>query len=236
MFLQVRLSHKHRYVTVIVAYAPTETARLQPSFSLYLPMICWWYLATGMLSLELTQLTNRPLDLSLLASPTTTLNVSSPSVDWMVCPFLAHGSRSQYPSLDVDISWRRHQERNRPHSSSSEDRGHIRTYRAYWGTEAPARTNHMLVAADLVFTVMKSKKTHEVRCLYDVDWLSSSSELQQHYCIKVQNKFDALGTFPDTSPASGSHCARPFGRRSHWPMKENSSTSVIRGHLQYHPT
>jgi len=55
----------------------------------------------------------------------------------------------------------------------------------------------MLFAADLVFTVMKPKKTDEVRRPNDVDRLASSSELQQHYSIKVQNKFDMLGTLPD---------------------------------------
>ena len=54
----------------------------------------------------------------------------------------------------------------------------------------------MLVAADLVFAIMKPKKTDEIRRPYDVDKLSSSSEQQQHYSIKVQNKFDALGTLP----------------------------------------
>jgi len=58
-------------------------------------------------------------------------------------------------------------------------------------------SDHVLVAADLVFTIMKPKKTDEVRRPYDVDRLSSSSELQQHYSSKVQNKFDVLGTHPD---------------------------------------
>ena len=44
---------------------------------------------------------------------------------------------------------------------------------------------------------MKPKKTDEIRRPYDVDKLSSSSEQQQQYIIKVQNKFDALGTPPD---------------------------------------
>jgi len=56
----------------------------------------------------------------------------------------------------------------------------------------------VLVAADLVFAIMKPKKTDEVRHPYDVDSLSSSSELQQHDSTTVQkNKFDALGTLPD---------------------------------------
>jgi len=54
-----------------------------------------------------------------------------------------------------------------------------------------------LVSADLVFSIMKPKKTDEVRRPYDVDRLASSSQLQQHYSIKVQNKFDALGTLAD---------------------------------------
>jgi len=37
-----------------------------------------------------------------------------------------------------------------------------KTYRAYRGADAPANTNHVLVAADLVFAVMKPKKTDEV--------------------------------------------------------------------------
>jgi len=72
-----------------------------------------------------------------------------------------------------------------------------RTYRAYRGAEAPANTDHVLVAADLVFTIMKPKKSDEVRRPYDVDLLSSSSELQQHYNTTVQSKFDVLGTRPD---------------------------------------
>jgi len=52
-----------------------------------------------------------------------------------------------------------------------------RSYRAYLGAEAAANTDHVLVAADLVFTIMKPKKTDEVMRPYDVDRLSSSSEL-----------------------------------------------------------
>ena len=37
-----------------------------------------------------------------------------------------------------------------------------RSYRAYLGAEAAANTDHVLVAADLVFTIMKPKKTDEV--------------------------------------------------------------------------
>ena len=52
-----------------------------------------------------------------------------------------------------------------------------RTYRAYRGAEAAADADHVLVAADLVFTIMKPKKTDEVRRPYDIGRLSSSSEL-----------------------------------------------------------
>jgi len=44
---------------------------------------------------------------------------------------------------------------------------------------------------------MKPKKTDEVRHPYDVDQLNNSLELQQHYTVTVQNKFDALGSLPD---------------------------------------
>ena len=52
-----------------------------------------------------------------------------------------------------------------------------RTYRAYRGADAPAITDHVLVAADLIFTVMKPKKTDKARRPYDIGRLSSSSEL-----------------------------------------------------------
>ena len=54
------------------------------------------------------------------------------------------------------------------------DRGLFQTYRAYQGAKAPTNTDHVLVAADLVFTIIKPKKTDEVRRPYDVDQLSSS--------------------------------------------------------------
>ena len=53
------------------------------------------------------------------------------------------------------------------------DRGLFQTYRAFRGAQAPANTDHVLVAADLVFSIMKPKKTDEVRRPYDVDRLAS---------------------------------------------------------------
>ena len=37
--------------------------------------------------------------------------------------------------------------------------GLFQTYRAFRGAEAPANTDHVLVAADLVYTIIKPKKT-----------------------------------------------------------------------------
>ena len=87
---------------------------------------------------------------------------------------------------------------------------------AYRGAEAPANTDHVLVAADLVFTIMKPKKTDEVRRPYDVDRLSSSSELEQLSSSTTPQSRASLTCWVlarTTSPASGSDCARSFANR-----------------------
>ena len=65
----------------------------------------------------------------------------------------------------------------------------------------------MLVAADLVFTIIKPKKTDEIRRPYDVDRLSSSSTPQSRASLTCW----VLAR--TTSPASGSDCARSFANR-----------------------
>jgi len=106
-----------------------------------------------------------------------------------------------------------------------------RTYRAYRGAEAAANTDHVLVAADLVFTIMKPKKTHEVRRPYMMS--TDCPGRQNCSSTTVQNKFDALGTPRTTSPASGSDCSiiRESAEEVIGPRKNILSTLVIRGHL-----
>ena len=78
-------------MTIIVAYAPTETASDSAKEDFYIqlsnavqsvpPHDILVVLGDLNASLELTRLTTRQLDLSLLASPMTTLIVSSPTAD-----------------------------------------------------------------------------------------------------------------------------------------------------------
>ena len=62
--------------------------------------------------------------------------------------------------------------------------------------EAPANTDHVLVAADLVFSIVGPKRTDEVGRPCDVDRLAGSSGLRQRCSIGVQSGFDALGALP----------------------------------------
>ena len=95
--------------------------------------------------------------------------------------------------------------------------------RAYRGAEAPTNTDHVLVTADLVFTIMKPKKTGEVRRPYDVDRLSNCNST-----TASKSKTSSM-RWVLYQPASGSHCARSF---ANWQMKSmaNKRTFVNLGY------
>jgi len=78
------------------------------------------------------------------------------------------------------------------------DRGLFRSCRAYRGAEAPANTDHLLLASDLRLTLLKAKRKSPVcQAPFDMPRLIQDAAVQQQYAVTVQNKFDCIGTLPD---------------------------------------
>jgi len=82
------------------------------------------------------------------------------------------------------------------------DRGLFKPCRAYRSAEAPANTDHLLLASDLRLTLLKARrKTPVCQAPFDTTCLIQDTAVQQQYAVTVQNKFDGLGTLSDNVDA-----------------------------------
>ena len=77
------------------------------------------------------------------------------------------------------------------------DKGLFKSYRTFRGAEAPANTDHVLLAAELCLTLSKPRKHTDSPKPFDTPRLLEDNTLQQQYSVTVQNKFDQLTALPD---------------------------------------
>ena len=206
--LQARLIHKHGHLTVIVAYAPTEPADDSEKDNFY-----------NQLSASIR--TVPPHDILAVLGDFNAASGLANSNDRIVGPFGSGAVNDNSDrlitlcgmhSLTILGSWFRRLNIHRwtwlshdgvtkkeiDHILTRQRDKHVfKSYRAYRGPEAPANTDHVLVASDLKIQLMKFKKTNESQRIYDVDRLTQDSRLQEQYSVSVQNKFNCLSVLPD---------------------------------------
>jgi len=83
------------------------------------------------------------------------------------------------------------------------DRGLFKSCRTYRGAEAPANTDHVLLASDMRLTLQKARgRKPGCPTPFDTARLIQDTDLQQQYSVMVENKFDCLGTLPDDVDSS----------------------------------
>jgi len=81
------------------------------------------------------------------------------------------------------------------------DRALFKSCRVYRGAEAPANTDHALLAAEIRIMLHKTKKQQSQKP-FDVARLTQDTDLQWRYSVAVQNKFEALSPMPEDADDS----------------------------------
>src|SRR5271163_4663256 len=74
------------------------------------------------------------------------------------------------------------------------DRGIVKSYRVFRGSEAPANTDHRLVVASIKLCLPYSRRSQAEFRRVNVDRLRTDAFLAMKYSADIQNRFDALGT------------------------------------------
>jgi len=210
--LLARFKHRHGHLSVVVAYAPTEPTESDLKEAFY-----------NQLS-AITQAVP-PHDILVVLGDFNAVSGTSDRGSGVVGPF-----GSGVPNENSDLlltycglqgltvvgSWFRRLDIHRhtwiSHDGVTKkeidhiltrrrDKALFKSCRAYRGAEAPANTDHVLLASELCITLHKTKKQPSHKP-FDVARLTQDTDLQWQYNVAVQNKFGSLSSTPEDVDAS----------------------------------